>query len=111
MKVKKKKKKKKKCCINDLNINFIVFIVPFVSRYVKSADFGVLNIVSSTWLKNKGTGVKGYFSTSAISPFLCNGMYKMLPNKSRIKYADKTFPSDAVIFCFPVCVANDTIAF
>ena len=33
----------------------------------------------------------------------------MLTNKSRIKNADKTFKLDAVIFCFPVSVANEII--
>ena len=78
-----------------------VVIAPFVSRYVKSADLGVHDIVPSTWLKDKGTGVKECYSTLAISIIVFN-MYKMLPNKSRIKRSGKTFLSDVVIFCFVV---------
>ena len=83
-----------------------VVIAPFVSRYVKSADLGVHDIVPSTWLKDKGTGVKGCYSTLAISIILFN-IYKMLPNKSRIKRSGKTFLSDVVIFCFVVSVASE----
>ena len=60
-------------------------------------DFGVLNIVSPTWLQDKGTGIKGYFRTLAISIFLCNEMF---PKILLIKHAYKTFSSDAGIFCF-----------
>ena len=36
-------------------------------------------------------------------------MYKILPDKSRIKHADKTFLSDVVIFCFTISVENDIL--
>ena len=81
---------------------------PFISSYVKNADFGVCNIVPSTWLKDKRTAVEGNFSIWVISTFLSH-VYEVPPNKSRIKHADKSFLSDAVIFCFPVSVANEII--
>ena len=104
-------KVKRKCCINDLNINLIWgCLSSFCFKACQNLpDLGLLNINPSTRLKDNGSGVKGYYSTWAVSNLLCNDMYKMLPNKLRIRHADKTFPSDVVIFCFPVPVANEII--
>ena len=77
----------KKICINDLNINF-------------------------TWVCHSSFCFKvcqkcRYFHNWAISTFLCNDMYIMLPNKSCIKHAGKTFLPSEVFFCFPISVANE----
>ena len=57
-----------------------------------NADFGVFCIVPSTWLKDNGTGVKGYLSTLAISIFFLYRQIKYAPKYISDKSSHNQFP-------------------
>ena len=81
------------------------------STWSSKFDLGYELTEPSTWLKQSGTGVRGYFKTSDISIFCCTDKHSIEPNKSLINVASINFPSAPRVFRFPDSAAKLWIFF
>ena len=86
-----------------------VVIVPFVSRYVRSADLGVLNIVPSTWLKLREQELRDTLALELYQPSFVTIYIKCSQTNRAFSMVIKLFCRMQLFSVYPVSVANEMI--